>query len=236
MNRKLKLILIAGLLALSGCATPAVVFISNSYNASAVKRVALINFSDYPNLQGSGEVAAATFEKYLMGFNYSLVERRQVNQILKDHVLNLSGAVDQTTIRSVGKLLGVDALVFGGVTSFSDVRQQTVMTPVVQVQSDPVYGKVESFHRDGDGGMVKTTQNVVTSYTMRQTSQYVPETQLVPAVVGMSVRLVDVETGEVLWSASASGSGDSLSAAAENASAAILKTVNAKLAKQAKVK
>ena len=55
-------------------------------------------------------------------------------------------------------------------------------------------------------------------------------------LANMSVRLVDVETGEVLWSASASGSGDSLSAAAENASAAILKTVNAKLAKQAKVK
>lgn len=219
-----KALLLLSLL-LCGCATPAVVFVSGNYNPSAVKRVALASFSDYPNQQGSGEVAAATFEKYIVGSSYSLVERRQVSQIIKDHALNVSGAVDQSTIRNMGQLLGVDALIFGAITTYADVRQQTVMTQVLQVQNEPVF--MQGGGPGGHGG-IRNSQRLVTNY--------VPETQTLPAKLGLSVRLVDVQTGEVLWSASASGTGESLSLAAEDASSAIMKEINARLTKIAKAK
>jgi len=210
--------------ALAACATPAVVFVSRSYDPARVRRVALANIADFPGMQGSGEVAAGTFEKYLLWAGYGLVERRQVHEILREQSLSVSGAVDQTTLHNLGKILGVDALVFGSLTDFSNASEHTVMVDVPQEQATPIYGSVETVQREGDA-VVKTRQRVVTGYTYTQADQVVPETQSLPAHVGMSVRLVDVQTGEVLWTASASSYGVDLTAAAEQASSKIMQAV-----------
>lgn len=211
--------------ALCGCATSAVVFVSGNYRADAIKRVSIAQFSDCAGHRGSGEASASTFEKYLIGTKYTLVERRQASQIIDEHKLNTSGAMEQSTTKELGKLLGVDALVFGTVTSYTDVRQQTVMTQVLQVQNEPIF--------TGGGGRGRPGVPPQPAASQRLVTNYVPETQTLPASVGLSVRLVDVETGEVLWNASATGTGESLSAAAEDASSAIMKNVTARLNKLA---
>lgn len=211
--------------ALCGCATSAVVFVSNNYRPDAIKRVSIAKFSDCAGHRGSGEASASTFEKYLIGTQYTLVERRQASQIMDEHKLNTSGAVEQSTAKELGKLLGVDALVFGTVTSYTDVRQQTVMTQVLQVQNEPIFSGGGVHGRPGVPPQPASAQRLVASY--------VPETQTLPASVGLSVRLVDVESGEVLWNASATGTGESLSAAEEDASSAIMKNVTSRLKKLA---
>ncbi|MCX5788544.1 MAG: hypothetical protein NTX64_08615 [Elusimicrobia bacterium] len=215
---------------LSACAAPAVVLMSPAYDASRVQRVALISFTDYPGMPGSGDVAAGTFDKYLLLGNYSLVERQQVSDILKEKSFQVSGAVNPATAHKLGPLLGVDALVFGPVTDFSSSRAHPVLVNIPQEHSEPIYGQVETVQKTGQT-TIRTVQDVVTGYSYSQSSQIVPETQTVPAHVGMSVRLVSVDTGEVLWSASGSGSADDLGQAAEEASSQIMQAVAKRLKK-----
>lgn len=214
----------AALALAAGCASPGIVFLSQGYSRAEPRRVALLNFADYPGAPGSGEIAASTFEKYLLWADYNLIERRHVSQILKEQALSVSGAMDQSTIRNIGKIIGVDALVFGTLTDFSHNRERTVMVDMPQQQSEPVYGQVVTVQQSGSA-TISTTQSVLTGYATRQTSRLVPEVITFPAKVGMAVRLVDVQTSEVLWSASTAADGSSLTTATEEASSKIMLAV-----------
>lgn len=228
MNRTVPLILLAA--GFCACAPAAVVVVSHSYDPQHVRRVAVLSFTDYPGALGSGELAAGTLEKYLLWADYSLIERRQVQQVLNEQSFQASDAVDPATIRKVGKLLGVDALVLGSLTDYADTREETVMVDEPQENTEPIYGTVETTQRSG-GTVVRTSQQVVTGYQTSATDQVVPEVETLPARVGMSVRLVDVETAEVLWSASASSDGVGPAAATEQASAALMQGVVKQLKK-----
>lgn len=227
-RRALALLLAAA--GLSACATPAVVMVSRGYDPARTRRVTLVSLTDYPGAPGSGDIAANTFEKYLLVPGYRLVERRQAEQILKEHAFSLSGEVDPAQIRAIGRLLGVDALVLGGLTDYSGPRDQTVMVDMPLEQTDPLYGRVVTTKRDGDA-QVRESRTVVTGYATTRSSQLVQTTQTVPAHAGLSMRLVDVETGEVLWSASASAGGDDLPSALEEASSKAMQAVVKELKK-----
>jgi curli biogenesis system outer membrane secretion channel CsgG len=194
--------------------------------------VAVLSLTDYPAAPGSGELAAGTLEKYLLWAGYSVIERRQVQQILNEQSFQASDAVDPAAIRKVGRLLGVDALVLGDLTDYADAREQTVMVDEPQENTEPIYGTVETTQRS-QGTVVRTSQQVVTGYQTTTTDQVVPEVETLPAHVGMSVRLVDVGTAEVLWSASDSSQGADPAAATEQASAALMQGVAKQLKKSA---
>ena len=74
----------------------------------------------------------------------------------------------------------------------------------------------------------------MTGYNTTQTDHVVPETETSPAHVGMTLRLVDVESAELLWSASASNDGSSLSDATEQASAELMRGVVKQLKQSSK--
>lgn len=192
-------LLLAAAAVLAACAPNAVVVVSPGYPAAKVKAVAVTTFSDYPGAAGSGDVAANTFEKYLLQAGYRVVDPDRA-----------------------------DALAVGAVTGYQGPRDETVMVDVPQSQSDPVYGQVVTTRRSGDT-RVRTVQNVVTGYAVTQTSQIVPETQTVPARVALNVRLLDAKTNELLWSVSSSGTGEDAAAATEEASAAAMKAVLKKI-------
>ena len=230
-NFKRPLCLLILLAIAAGCASPGVVFVSRTYDPLRIRRVASLSFADSPGVQGSGEIAAGTFEKYLLWAGYSLVERRQVQEILKEQLLDVSGSsIDKNTIHTLGKLLGVDALVFGNLTEFSNVREHTVFVNIFQEHTEPVYGQIITTRQDSYA-TVRNIQNVVTGYSSTHTNRRVPGIETLPARVGMSVRLVDVETGEVIWSATASSEGVDLTAAAEESSSKIMQAVVRQLKK-----
>jgi hypothetical protein len=231
MNRAAALAAVLAAGALAGCAAPAVVMVSRGYDAAKVQRVTLAGFDDYPGAPGSGEAASSAFEKYLLLAGYRLVERRQVSALMNEREFSYSNAtVDQ--IQILGKTLGVDALVLGNISEYSGSSEHTVMVDMPQQQIDPLYGQVitKSGGGRGDGGArVTTVQNVVTGYAVTQSNTVVPQTEVVPAHVALSVRLVDVQSAEVLWSVSAASDGDSLSSALEQASAQAMRAVAKKL-------
>jgi len=66
-------------------------------------------------------------ENQLLSAKFSVVERDKLNLVLKEHGLATAGAVDPTTAAKVGKLLGVQYVVMGGIDKFNiDVTKAAV--------------------------------------------------------------------------------------------------------------
>jgi hypothetical protein len=230
MNKRLLATLLGLAALMAGCAPPAVVFLSAQYQGAKVKRVALVDFGDYPGVAGSGDISAGIFEKYLLLSGYTFVDRNQVLAVMSQQNLQVSGSSDPDTLKRLGQALNVDALAFGQVNDFTDTQSQTVMTSVPIEQSSPVYGKMVTVQGHGES-RTKTIQDVAVGYDTVESEQPVQETETDPARVALSVRLVDAQSGEVLWSASASSDGNHLSDAAELASAKLMQGVAAQIKK-----
>lgn len=215
-----------------GCASgpQSIVVISPRYNPAEIQRVALMSFDDFPGMIGSGEVTASIFEKYLLLAGYGVIERRQVSEVMKEQAFQATGVIDQATLQKIGQLLGVNALIFGTINDFRNPGEHTVMVDIPQTQSSPILGDMTTTKRS-KGTSVTTSQQVVTGYTYSTSDQVLPQVEAIPAHVGLSVRLVDVETGEVLWSASGISDGTFLNDATEKASAQIMQDVTKKLQK-----
>jgi hypothetical protein len=208
----------------AACAPPALVMLNAHYNPAKYQKVALFDFEDHPSMVGSGKIVAGIFEKYLFLSKYSLVERRQVEATLNQMGLQASDNLDLFTLRTVGAKLGVDALIFGQVTDFTDTSDKTVVEDMTLEQSSPLYARVETI-QNGQNGIVKTKQDVITGYAVSSVDQPVQQTETVEAHVGLTIRMVDVNTGEVLWSASSSGSGPHLNDATELVSDQIIRAL-----------
>jgi|GEM_PF-848428 len=211
------------------CAPPAVVFLNKDYNPAKIKKVALMDFRDYPSMVGSGQLVAGIFEKYLFLSDYTLVDRQQVAAAMQQLNIQANDNLDLDTLRTIAVKLGVDAFVFGQVTDFTDSTDQTVVENMTLEQDTPLYTRVETVQRAPDGTLVKTHQDVLSGNSVSTVDQPVQQTETIAAHVGLSVRMVDAQSGEVLWSASDSENGQHLNDASENVSVQITHGFQAKL-------
>ena len=111
-----------------------------------------------------------------------------------------------------------DAVVTGSVSELTDTSEQTVMVDVPQEETEPVYQTVIVPTRRG--GLRSVTEETGTQTTF--TDQSVPETETLPARVGLSARLVNTKNGELLWSGSGSADGMDISSAADAAASKVI--------------
>lgn len=134
--------------------------------AQAKVRVAVMNFENNSTWAWWGDNlgAAAADElatQLVQSGKYTVLERRELDNILREQNLGASGAVTAATAAKVGKLLGVQLMLTGSITSFSIKRT--------------------SIGLRGIGGSYSNAESKV------------------------DVRLVNVETGEVLVAATGQG-------------------------------
>jgi hypothetical protein len=118
-----------------------------------------------------------------------------------------------------------DALVTGSLSELTSTSEQTVYMDIPQEVTTPVYQDVVIAGRHG--------VHTVTEQTGTQTQyvdQTVPETEVLPARVGLSVRMVGTKSGVLLWSGSASADGVNTAAAAEAAASKMIDALQKKLA------
>jgi curli biogenesis system outer membrane secretion channel CsgG len=70
--------------------------------------------------ENAGEAAADAVASELMNVsNVALIERSQLEKILNEHQLSISGIIKNPDFIMLGKILPVDALVIGSVTNFN---------------------------------------------------------------------------------------------------------------------
>ena len=189
--------IILACLALGACAT-ATVAIKAGFDFSRVKRVAVMGFSDYANRPGSGETVSGAFEQGLLMVGYDVIERSQVDKLLREKHLS---SADPKAAQEIGRLLGADALLFGRITDFREPRERMTQVEVVDEHQDPIY--VRRTKRSQVNGVSTSTQEtVIDGYKTVRVVRREPRTVVMDGRLGVTARLVFVATGEVLWSGS----------------------------------
>ena len=160
-----------------------------SLNSSAQKkRIAVLNF-DYGTVRGSVSsifgtdqdigkgVADLLVNKLVKDGTYSVIERKELDKVLTEQNFSNSNRADPATAAKIGRVLGVDAIVVGSITQF---------------------GRDDKSNTIGGGALGGLSGRFGVGGIQRRNAK---------AVVGLSARMVDVNTGEVL--AVADGKGQS---------------------------
>jgi len=156
--------------------------------AQQKKRIAVLNFeygtvrsyvaSIFGTDQDVGKgIADLIVEKLVEDGTYSVIERRAVDKIIAEQNFSNSDRADSTTAAQIGRILGVDAIVMGSITQFGRDDKSTGV---------------------GGGALSRVTGRYGLGGVKRTESK---------AVVGISARMVDTTTAEVL--ATAQGLGQS---------------------------
>lgn len=169
----------------AACTTTPEVAVNPRADFGTVKRVAVVAFAG-----PQGEAAAEMLTQSLVAHGADVVERTQLEAVLREQRLGSSGALDPATVRRVGRLLGVDALFLGTVVQSLPEQSYLVTTAQENIltQVTPV-----------------TRANLAPGLPLMG----VPNSQVVTAAASASLvaRMVSVETGSILWSASMSYDG-----------------------------
>ena len=90
------------------------------------KRIAVVNFEDkarYGHNIGQG-IADMLVTKLVESNQYLVVERNELDAILKEQGLGQSGLVTQQSAAKVGQLLGVEMIVTGSVSEFGEKKSK----------------------------------------------------------------------------------------------------------------
>lgn len=172
-------IAVAGLILLAGLASPA---------AAQKKRVAVLDF-DYATVHSRVSAIFGTdqdigkgitdllVDKLVASGAYSVIERKALDKILAEQNFSNSDRADSTTAAKIARILGVDAIIIGSITQFGRDDKSTNI-------GGGALGGISG--RFGVGGVRRSRAT---------------------AVVGITARMINTETAEIL--ASASGKGES---------------------------
>jgi len=91
------------------------------------ERIAVLDFSS-PLVESSAGVEASDIVGLeLIKKGYVVAERSRVDRILKEQGLALTGAIDETTVVEIGKILGVQALIMGSVGSYKTISKMIII-------------------------------------------------------------------------------------------------------------
>ena len=85
-------------------------------------KIAVIEFSDLNgNITEFGKyLSEELITRLFLTDRFEVVERNMLNKILEEHKLNMSGLVDEDTIKELGRILGVDAIASGSITDLGE--------------------------------------------------------------------------------------------------------------------
>lgn len=210
------------LLLLMGC-TPKTV-ISPSYDFEQLNRIGIMEFSSsWAGIKGVENL----FAKYLIRNGFKVVERAQLESVLQEHGLSVSGYLSPETTREIGQILGVDALLVGEVGSYTPARTELTTVTNRRSESRPVY--TQDVMVLPDGTPVSYMRNTGTQVS--HTTEVRPSSYTIDAKVGIIAKLVDVQTGEIIWIGSLDSSSPSALDAAENVARQLVKSFTKELAK-----
>ncbi len=198
-----KLLLGITILSLAGCAKPYIAF-NEKADFTRINRVAVATFGG-----PQGDVAADLLTQDLLQRGADVVERSRLDAVLREYHLADQKILDAETVKKVGKILGVDAL-FVGTVAINVPSQSYLIT----TQKDGI-----------NFNTVTPVQG--TNLSPAAPVLGVPDSQVVTsaAQAALIARMVDVETGSILWSGRMSYQGLDSQAAMADITEALAKSL-----------
>jgi curli biogenesis system outer membrane secretion channel CsgG len=148
--------------------------------------------ADFQGAERSGSQIATQLQSYLKETeHFDLVERDQLRRVLDEQKLGMAGVVNEETAVEVGKLLGVEALIFGEVT-------------IYEVEPDE-RGTEKVAREEGTGKYEWVEQKNIFTGKKHKVKKEIMKTVLVDqhyrirrGTVAINFRVVSVQTGELL--------------------------------------
>lgn len=156
-----------------------------------MKRIGVLPFNS-PDDTFSG--AENLFTKYLIKYGYTVVERAQIDDILEEQNFTVNYLSPEVT-RQIGKVLGVDVLLVGEITSYLPEQKTMLYNVSRKTSSTPVYNTQVTREKDGK---VNVRQTYAGQEVHHDRDVY-PTEYTIYAQVGVVAKMIDVNTAEVVW-------------------------------------
>ncbi len=202
--------------------------ISPTYDFNQMNRIGIMAFSNaWADLNGVENL----FAKYFIQAGFKVVERAQLESILREHNISVSGYLDPSTTREIGRILGVDVLLIGEVSSYSPARTELTLSTTHRSESRPVMQ--QDVMQLPDGTYVAYTRQVGTEVSRQSETR--PTEYTINAKVAVVAKLVDVQTGEIVWIGSDSAESSRALDAADYLARQLVKSFSKELAKREKL-
>ncbi|MCP4631695.1 MAG: tetratricopeptide repeat protein [candidate division Zixibacteria bacterium] len=191
--RMLTAILIIVLIGVVSCSAPKTkisVLKPSKVDMSNHRNIAIADFRGDGN---SGRTIATKLTSQLFKSDYfSIMERSQIEELLAEQSLGLTGAVDPETAAELGKVLGVQAIIFGEVGAY-------------RVEDESGTEKIKKriwtgeYEKDDNGKIIYEKTLFGKSKKKKYKEEFVDEPYIVRSgTVQVSFRVVDVETAVLL--------------------------------------
>ncbi len=150
--------------------------------------------TDFEGPGESGKLVTSILNTKLLNSNfYEVLERQKLQDIMQEYKLSMSGLVDPSHAKEVGKMLGVDGIITGEVTAYSveDERGRE------RVKERVWTGKYE---KDAKGNFIYEKGITGKKHKKKQyKEQFVTRYyKLRRGTVTVTFRVVDVNTGRIL--------------------------------------
>jgi curli biogenesis system outer membrane secretion channel CsgG len=113
---------------------------ASSFSAEK-KRIGVVPFENKSQIRDAGlgeSMADMLVTELIQNRNYELIERIQLESLLKEQGLTLSGFIDQTDAPKVGQVMGLDYMVFGSIIEASS-KDRTSAPPLYSKKKNPTY-------------------------------------------------------------------------------------------------
>jgi curli biogenesis system outer membrane secretion channel CsgG len=206
----MRYLLILPLFFLAACAPKT--YLSKNYDFNKMQRIGVLAFSSpFDAFKGAENL----FSKNLIRYGYTVVERAKIEEILGEQRLSADMYLSPALTRKIGKVLGVDVLLLGEISSYLPEQKKLAYNVSKTNLSEPVYNNEVVTGPDGKK-MIKTTYAGIQERRERNIQPY---EYTIYAQVGVVAKMVDVNTAEIVWVGDDTAEGvsglDALSSSAE---------------------
>jgi len=181
------------LLLIAGCASTSSISVAVRKPAAldlpGVKEIAVVDFKGVAH--SGNQIATMLQAKLLESQHFSIMERDKISRVLEEQNLGMSGIVDESTAAEVGAMLGVDAMIFGDVTTYKVEPDQQFSRKVKEKRRTGKYRTVEK--KDKKTGKKKKVKEEIIEEVFVDRAYYVRK-----GTVAINFRVVSVKEGKLL--------------------------------------
>lgn len=220
-------LLISAALAVLCCACASKSYISKNYDFNQMQHIGILAFTS-PG--GKFEGAETVFAKNLIKYGYTVVERAQIEKVLKERGFQADGYLPPEATRELGKILGVDVLLAGQITSYLPA-QKTLAYNVSKINSTEPVLRSEVINTPEGGTTIKTD---VAGTRKRRERSVTPYEYTIFAQAGVSAKMIDVNTAEIIWAGDDTAEGQSGLDAVSTIAARLMKDFDSQVRKARK--
>lgn len=188
--------------------------VKDAINKRIRKSIAVFDFSSPSSEKDAGKIAANKLIAYLhknASADLRIIERENLQSILKEMQLSQTGLVDIKTAQSVGKMRGIDTFIMGDVLHFStkytdapSLNQVKVLVDEEDVRN-PEFSDWLMINPKPSAEDLKNAPPRTVKKRNYQLISYKQGAARINALLEISFKLVDTQTGENIFASTVAG-------------------------------